>query len=85
MTLTVELTPEQEARLRRKAQRLGLDLAQYVQSILDTEQPPDHMPKTGAEALVYWEKEGVLGTFADRPDSPAFARNLRNRAQMRGW
>jgi hypothetical protein len=33
--------------------------------------------------LAYWEKEGVLGIFQDRPDSPEFARQLRRQAETR--
>jgi hypothetical protein len=85
MTLILDLTPEQESRLSRKAARLGLDLPEYVKRLLDSDTPTEQMPKTGAEAVAYWEKEGVFGTFANRPDSLDYARKMRERAQARKW
>jgi hypothetical protein len=44
MTLTIELTPEEERRLEQEAQTAGVDLAQYVRRVLGlrslTAQPP---------------------------------------------
>ena len=47
--------------------------------------PAESKPKmTGAEILAEWEREDALGSFTDRPDSPEFARRLRQLAEMRG-
>jgi hypothetical protein len=87
MTLTLEITKEQRKRLRAKASRLGLDEAGYLQQLVaqDTADPSDHPGKhvVGKELLEQWEAEGVLGLFTDCPDSPEFARELRNAASRR--
>jgi hypothetical protein len=86
MTLTIELTPEEEERLRQKAARLGLDEAGYIRRIINEEATDEEdLPKTPAEAIAYWEREGVFGTFGNRPDSPEFARQLRQQASTRKW
>ena len=97
MTITLELTPEQEARLRAKAERSGQDLTDYALArLLDSElsadipagEPAEKVtePMTGAEILAYWEREGCLGVFADDPrDSVEIARELRRKAQDRGY
>ncbi len=41
MTLTLELTPEVEARLRRKAAREGQDIAAYLLSVVNREAQED--------------------------------------------
>ncbi len=86
MTLILNLTPEQESRIGEKAARLGLKVQEYVERLLDSDEPLKQMPRTGAEAVDYWEKEGVLGIWGDRtdiPDSPEFSRELRRRAEAR--
>lgn len=86
MTLTLELTPEEEAALKAAAAEAGVDEARYLKGLIDqarTVVPPDR-PMTGKEALAFWEREGVLGIFDDRPeDSPELARTLRRQAETR--
>jgi hypothetical protein len=46
------------------------------------------MPRTGAEAIEYWKRHGVLGAWADREDigdSVEYARKLRRQAETREW
>ncbi len=47
MTLTIALTPEQEARLRAIADRVGLDAMEYVQQLIAQSDPdrenPEHL------------------------------------------
>ena len=81
MTLTIELTSEQEARLAERARQEGLPAEEYARRRLLADLT---RPMSGAEALEYWRKEGVLGLFADRPDSPEYARELRRQAETRG-
>jgi hypothetical protein len=90
MTLTLDLTPELESLLCTEAARHGLPLKEFALRALDIgarsgamRVEPDAVPQTGAEALAYWEQEGVLGIFGDRPDSPEFARELRRQAERR--
>jgi hypothetical protein len=84
MTLTIELTPEQENRLQAAAERRGLEPAEYAQRLLAENLP--ELPATGAQLLAYWDEEGCLGVFSDRPeDSPELARQLRQNAEVRDW
>jgi hypothetical protein len=75
MTITLELEPEIEARLRENAARAGMDESEYARRLI--EDVLVERPLTGAEALAYWERMGVRGVFAGRSDSPEFARQLR--------
>jgi hypothetical protein len=43
------------------------------------------MPNSGAELVAYWQKHGMLGAYANEPDSPEFARQLRKLAETREW
>jgi hypothetical protein len=81
MALTVELTPEEQTRLEQEAALRGLEAAEYARRLIEA--GLSARPMTGAEALAYWEREGVLGLFQDRPDSPEFARELRRQAETR--
>lgn len=90
MTLTLDLPLEMERRLQAAAALNGLPLPEYaVRALLlgmrmeATDRSQDSLPTTGAEALAYWKREGVLGLFQDRPDTPNFARELRRQAEMR--
>ena len=78
MTLTMELTEEQEKRLA--AQANGKSLEQFAKEILAE---VAERPMTGAELVAYWEREGLVGIFKDAPDSPEFARQLRESAERR--
>ncbi len=82
MTLTIELTPEEEARLQEEAQRAGVDTAAFAHWLIASGLVELPLPKTPSEAIAYWREAGVTGLFADRPDSPEFARQLR--ASMQG-
>ncbi len=82
MTITIELTPEEEARLKSEATRRNLEPVALVHSLITSLQKP----MSGAEALAYWEEQDCLGVFADRPeDSPELARKLRQEAEQRDW
>ena len=83
MTLTLELTPEQEAALQAQATAAGIDATEYAQRLLASDLVTERRPMTGAEALAFWEREGLRGVFADRPDSQTFARQLREAEEAR--
>jgi hypothetical protein len=87
MTLTIELTPAQEASLRVRASQKGLDTAEYARRVLLSEiaetSQEDRMPTNGAELVAYWERLGVIGSRPDITDSLEHARQLRERAQTR--
>lgn len=84
MSVVIELPPELERRVIAEAARNGTSPEATIVSSLDEYLPPDPKPKTGAEVLEFWKREGLLGIWADRtdiPDSPEYARQLRLRAQ----
>lgn len=77
MTLTINLSPEEEARLREKAARWGQDEAAYAAGVLRNDLhtlPVDEEPAEGqslAEALA-----GRIGLFSSAEPSNA-ARNAK--------
>jgi hypothetical protein len=83
MTITLELPEELERELAVEAERLGLPLPEYVVRVLSKERGAGEMPKTGAELVAYWQREGLVGTRPDITDSQAYARELREEAQRR--
>lgn len=91
MTLTIELTPEQEARLRAEAEAQGIDTVAYAlrRLGLDTregEQQSSEKKETtwGERVLAAMEADDAFGAFDDRPeDSPELARILRAEAEQR--
>jgi hypothetical protein len=83
MTIILDLKPETEALLRESAARAGVEAADYARRLIEAGLTAQ--PMTGAEALAYWDREGVRGVFADAPDSPEFARQLRVQEEMRSW
>ncbi len=86
MTLTLELPPDLEARLQSESARRGLSPSECALEALEASLPDVAMPTSPAELVDYWEREGVLGIWADRtdiPDSPEYARQLRRQAEQR--
>ena len=86
MTLTLDLPPDLEARVKSEAARRGVSPTECVLEVLGAAMPDGPMPTTPAELVDYWEREGVLGIWADRtdiPDSPEYARLLRRQAEQR--
>ena len=87
MTLVLEITNEQRKRLREKASKLGLDESGYLQRLIARETGDvivTTSQETAGKALLdQWEAEGVLGLFSDRPDSPEYARDLREAGAQR--
>ena len=64
MTLVIDLTPEEEARLRAAAQRQGMDAAELARRTLAEHLPPAAPPEDATLALfARWEAE-------DRTDDP---------------
>lgn len=82
MTLTIDLTPETEARLKAEAKRRGLNQTDMARQLIEE----SLNVTTGADALAFWKQKEVLGTFADRQESSEnLARKLRQEAESRGW
>lgn len=85
MTLTIELTEEEEARLRRRAAERGMEESEYVRALIDEAEATEVKPVTaGAKLLAEWEEAGALGLWQDRPeDSVTLAREFRRKAETR--
>jgi hypothetical protein len=78
MTLTIELTPDEEAQLLVAARLEGLEAAEYARRRLLEELAGPSLPMTGAEAVGYWERQGLTGSYGDPElDAPTLARKLR--------
>ena len=83
MTLTLNLPHELERRLSSEADRLGLAVDQYALRLLGAEPATGDKPRTGADLVAFWQREGVIGSRQDVEDSQAYARELRRRAETR--
>lgn len=88
MTLTIELTPEQEARLRAEAKRTGKEptavVVEWVET-LSAETPAPTEPTWGERKLAELKANGALGAWKDRPeDSLTLAAEFKALAETRG-
>lgn len=82
MSITLELPPDLEGELAEEAARLKLPLSEYAARVLATGRAtPGTSPKTGAELVAYWQREGVVGTRPDIADSREHARTIRRNAE----
>lgn len=81
MTIMLELTAEEEARLSARAQEEGCDLPAYVRRILGISAATslhDQKPKTGADLLATLKSLNLPPGYGDPSiDSPELARRLR--------
>ncbi len=82
--------------MEAEATQQGMDTHSYALAVL-THQPTTsgrlvedeaaELPRPGSmspsEIVAYWEREGILRPRPDLPDSPAYARQLREQAQIR--
>lgn len=79
MTLTIELTPEEEAALQEQATEAGLEANEYIKNLFEQALPMPSM--TPAQAVEYWQQEGLIGSYGDPTiDSPTLAQQLRSTA-----
>jgi hypothetical protein len=83
MSLVLDLPSELETELAAEAARHGLPLPDYILRLLAGGRTVGPAPRTGADLLAYWQREGVVGTREEIADSPAHARALREEAQRR--
>ena len=74
MTLTIDLTPEETARLRALAEAHGTDESGAIRELLDAA-----LPKTGAELLQRMQEEGLINPAYGDPDKDGadLARDIR--------
>ena len=90
MTHSLELLPAIEEIAARQAQKNGKSVEEYlpelVQRALVQQEAPESSAanetlKTGADLLALWEREGMFLPGEDMPDSPAYARQIRETSQ----
>jgi hypothetical protein len=86
MTLTLELTPEEEASLHARAARAGLDEAAYLRSLIAGKRPARKGQNTPAEMVAFWLANGLLTGYGDPDkDSTEVARELREKFSQREY
>ncbi len=87
MTLTIELTSAQEARLRAEAERAGKEPAAVLTAWVDAlpAGTPASSETWGARKLTELRANGALGVWKDRSeDSQTLAAEFRALAETRG-
>ncbi len=80
MSILLDLPVELERELSTEAERLNLPLSDYILRVLSIKPLLTNPPKTGAELVAYWQREGVIHSRSDIIDSQAHARQLRHEA-----
>ena len=87
MTIAIELTDDEETRLRQSARAEGKSPEEFLRSLiagLPGKQPPVQLGDTpGGVLLEQLRADGALGIWKDRGDSPELSRALRRRAEKR--
>ncbi len=83
MSITLDLPEELVREISAEAAQLGLPLEEYIRRALSVGRTLERMPKTGADLVAYWEREGLIGSRPDIADSQEHARRLRARAEQR--
>lgn len=85
MTLTLELSKDLEDALADRATDLGLSLPDYALQLLSSgsRARTEISPRTGAELVGYWEREGMVADRRDIGDSLEHARSLRRASERR--
>jgi hypothetical protein len=69
-SLHLELSPKLGERLSAEAHKLGLSIEEYALRLLEEPSSKVQGPRTGAEVVAYWRREGVLGSRPDLAGSP---------------
>ena len=79
MTLTIDLPPEQEARLQAEADARGSDPKSVLQDLVEALPADAEKPKTGAELIARMKREGLFNPNYGDPafDGPQMAREIR--------
>lgn len=83
MTITLDLPEKLERELEAEAARFGLPVEQYALRLLAKQRSGVDRPRTGAELVEYWRREGLIGYRSDIRDSASHARRLRRAAERR--
>lgn len=97
MTRILELTPEQEAVLARKAARAGMSVDDYLKRVIDKIikinapssrndfAPIESKRKSIKDIIEFLESGATKGIFSEDIDSLELARKLRAEAEHRQW
>jgi hypothetical protein len=83
MSVVLNLPPELESELTAEAARLGLPLQDHILRILEAGRGVGIPPRSGADLVVYWKTEGLVGTRSEIENSQDHARNVRKAAETR--
>ncbi len=62
MTITIEIAPEEEARLREKAARQGQDVDSYLQALAQREAAPIEAEKSGKKQTLATSLADLIGS-----------------------
>ena len=65
MTLTLDLTPEQEAKIRNVAQSIGVELAEYLIRVIDN--GVGDTKSKGEDMVAHLRTIGVIGAVKGTP------------------
>jgi len=87
MTLSLDLTPDLEVRLRRAAAKHGLDTSEYVRRLLEDQLPPvDEPPPSLWETLTpeEWKREFHAWLDSHDPQKPPLPPEAFERASFYG-
>lgn len=71
MTLIIELTPEEEARLQEMAQTKGVNMVQYARQQLGLAEPTVLVPDAENQALIDLMKQWIAEDATDDPEELA--------------
>ena len=85
MTLTIDLTPEQQAVLEANASARGMELPEFVRlRLLENGSAGMQKPKTGAELAARIRELKLSGNYGNPGlDAPELARKIRKEAEAR--
>ncbi|MBL1209806.1 hypothetical protein [Geminocystis sp. GBBB08] len=83
MTITLELSQELEQELSVEAEKINLSLSEYILHLITVREVLNNPPKTGAQLVNYWQKEGLINSRPDINDSQEYARQIRYSAEHR--
>ncbi len=83
MTISLELPQELEQELSVEAEKINLSLSEYILHLIIVREVLNNPPKTGAELVNYWQKEGLINSRPDINDSQEYAHQIRYSAEHR--
>lgn len=83
MSIKLKLSHELEKELSDEAAKLDLPLSEYIERLLIMGRPVSKMPVTGADLVLYWRDEEIIGSRSYIEDSQDRARRLRAQAELR--